>query len=93
VQSHFNEFHLVDLCSKICKVSRNKMGIIKHDVAKFIGNYIIVLVLCESRMSQDTFHKILDLYKMQHPHHNAFAFIHVWYMSKKHINNFNNNGV
>jgi hypothetical protein len=55
----------------------------KHDVAKFIGNYTVVLVLCELRTNfEDTFHKALDLYKTKHPKHQAFTYLHVWYVLK-----------
>jgi hypothetical protein len=60
-----------------------KRGIIKHDVAKLIGNYINVFVLCESRTCiENTFWKALDLYKTKQPKHVVITFIHDWYVLK-----------
>jgi hypothetical protein len=42
-----------------------------------------VLVLCESWTGfEDTFHKASNLYKTKHPKHQAFTYLHVWYVLK-----------
>ncbi len=43
VQNHFNEFHLANFALKFARFLEAKWGIIKHDVAKFIRNYTVVL--------------------------------------------------
>jgi hypothetical protein len=83
VQKVFNKLCLIGCTLRFARLLEAKWGIIKHDVAKFIGNYIVVLMLCESRIAfEDTFHKALDLYKTKHPKHQAFTYLHVWYVLK-----------
>jgi hypothetical protein len=83
VQNHFNESHLA-ICAPIFSLSlETKWGIIKHDVAKFVGHYTIVLALCESGIgTKDVLRKALKLYKTKHPKHQTFTFVHVWYVFK-----------
>jgi len=58
-------------------------GIIKHDVAKFVGHYIAMLALCESWIrTKGALQKTLNLYKTKHLKHQIFTFIHAWYVSK-----------
>jgi hypothetical protein len=83
VQNHFNKLHLASCTPRFARSLKTKWGIIKHDVAKFIGNYIVVLVLYElGTCFEDMFHKALDLYKTKHPKHQAFTYLHVWYVLK-----------
>jgi hypothetical protein len=42
VQNHFNESRLVSYIPRFARSLETKWGIIKHDIAKFIGNYIVV---------------------------------------------------
>jgi hypothetical protein len=64
-------------------VLETKWGIIKHDVAKFVGHYTTVLALCESGIGiKDTLPKALNLYKTKHPKHQTFIFIYAWYVLK-----------
>ncbi len=83
MQNHFNKLHPTICAPRFARSLETKWGIMKHDVAKFIGNYTVVLVLCELRTNfEDTFHKALDLYKTKHPKHQAFTYLHVWYVLK-----------
>jgi len=83
LQNHFNESHPIDCAPKFARSLKTKWGIINHDVAKFIGNYTIMLALCESRTGfENTFHKASNLYKIKHPKHQAFTYLHVWYVLK-----------
>jgi hypothetical protein len=60
-----------------------KWGIIKHDATKFVGHYMTLLVVCESRTgTKYTLQKALDLYKTKHPNHQPFTLIHAWYVLK-----------
>jgi hypothetical protein len=45
VQNHFNESYLISCAPRFARSLKTKWGIIKHDIAKFIGNYIVVLAL------------------------------------------------
>jgi hypothetical protein len=49
VQNHFNESHSASCAPRFALSLETKWGIIKHDVAKFVGHYTIMLALCESR--------------------------------------------
>jgi hypothetical protein len=83
VQNHFNELCLDSCALRSIRSLETKWGIIKHDVAKFVGHYTTVLVLCESRIGiQNTLQRALDLYKTRHLKHQTFTFIHVWYVLK-----------
>jgi len=65
LQNHFNELHPISCAPKFVRSLETKWGIINHDVAKFIGNYTIMLALCESMTGfEDTFHKASNLYKI-----------------------------
>lgn len=44
VQNHFNEFHLANFALRFARFLEAKWDIIKHDVAKFIRNYIVLLL-------------------------------------------------
>jgi hypothetical protein len=78
VQNHFNESHPTSCTPRFARSLETKWGIIKHDVAKFIRNYTMVLVLCESRIGfEDTLRKALNLFKTKHPKHQAFTYLHV----------------
>jgi len=75
--------HPVNYASRFARSLETKWGIINHDATKFIGNYIIMLALYESGTSfEDTFHKASNLYKTKHPKHQAFTYLHVWYVLK-----------
>jgi hypothetical protein len=75
--------HPTGCAPRFARSLETKWGIIKHDVAKFIGKYIAALVLCESRIGfENIFHKTLNLYKTKHPKHQAFTYLHVWYVLK-----------
>ncbi len=68
MQNHFNESRPVSCTPRFARSLETKWGIIKHDVAKFIGNYIVVLAFCELGTGfEDMLHKTLDLYKTKHP--------------------------
>jgi hypothetical protein len=43
VQNHINELHLASCIPRFARSFKTKWGIIKHDIAKFIGNHIVVL--------------------------------------------------
>jgi hypothetical protein len=45
VQNHFNELCLTSYIPRFARSLKTKWGIIKHDITKFIGNYIVVLTL------------------------------------------------
>jgi hypothetical protein len=93
VQNHFNKLHLASCTPRFARSLKTKWGIIKHDVAKFIGNYIVVLVLYElGTCFEDMFHKALDLYKTKHPKHQA-SLPMKRKISLSDYNNINNNGV
>jgi hypothetical protein len=47
--NHINESHPVGCAPRFALSLETKWGIIKHDVAKFVGHYTIVLALRESR--------------------------------------------
>jgi hypothetical protein len=47
VQNHFNESRPTDCAPRFALSLETKWGIIKHDVAKFVRHYTIVLALCE----------------------------------------------
>jgi hypothetical protein len=47
MQNHFNESHPTSCAPRYARSLETKWGIIKHDVAKFIGNYTILLVFHE----------------------------------------------
>jgi len=84
VQNHFNESCPTGCVPRFARSLKIKWGIIKHDVAKFIGNYIVVFMLCESRIGfENTLHKALDLYKTKHPKHQVFTYLHAWYVLKE----------
>jgi hypothetical protein len=61
-----------------------KWGLIKHDLAKFCGNYGTLVAVNESgTSSEDTLQKALELFKSKHPKQNGtFAFIHCWLIFK-----------
>jgi hypothetical protein len=70
VQNHFNESCPIGCAPRFARSLEIKWGIIKHDVAKFIGNYIVVFMFCDSRIGfENTLDKALDLYKTKHPKH------------------------
>jgi hypothetical protein len=60
-----------------------KWGVIKHDIAKFIGVYNQVLGCRESGTSlDDVLQNALELYKVKHPKQHSFLFIHCWLVLK-----------
>jgi len=64
VQNHFNESCRAGCAPRFALNLETKWGIIKHDVAKFVGHYTIVLALHESRTwIKDILWKALNLYK------------------------------
>jgi hypothetical protein len=70
LQNHFNESHLASCAPEFVLSLETKWGIIKHDVAKFVGHYTVMLAFCESRIGiEDTSQKALNLYKTKHPKH------------------------
>jgi hypothetical protein len=83
VQNHFNESCRAGCAPRFALNLETKWGIIKHEVAKLVGHYIAMLVLCESGIrTKDTLQKTLNLYKTKHPKHQTFTFIHVWHVLK-----------
>jgi hypothetical protein len=83
VQNYFSESCPTSCTPRFARSLETKWGIIKHDVAKFIRNYIVVLVFCESRIGfENTLCKALKLYKTKHPKHQAFTYLHDWYVLK-----------
>jgi hypothetical protein len=75
--------HPIGCAPRFARSLETKWGIIKHDVAKIIGNYTVAFVLCESRIGfENTFHKALNLYKTKHPKHQTFTYFHVQYVLK-----------
>ena len=59
------------------------MGVIKHDVAKFLGVYLHVLKLQESGTSlEDVLQRALELYRVKHPKQQGFLYIHCWTILK-----------
>ncbi len=77
VHFHYNANWPQTCVKKLTRSLETKWGIIKHNVAKFCGNYSVVNVLCESRTSnEDTLKKSLELYRIQHLHHQSFTFLH-----------------
>jgi hypothetical protein len=86
MQNHFNESRFASCAPRFALSLETKWGIIKHDIAKFVGHYTIVLAFCESRTgTKDILRKALDLYKTKHPKHQRFTFVHVWYVLKKYF--------
>ncbi len=70
IQGHFNETCPINCAPRSTRSLKTKWGIFKHVVAKFIGNYTIVIALCEFGIgTKDTFQKALILYKMEHLKH------------------------
>lgn len=58
-------------------------GVIKHDVAKFVGVYSQVLKLQESGTSlEDVLQQALELYRVKHPKQQGFLYIHCWMILK-----------
>lgn len=56
-----------------------KWGIIKHDVAKFVGVYKQVYDCRESGTSlDDVLQNALELYKVKHAKQQSFVFLHCW---------------
>ncbi len=47
VHNHFNESHFTSCAPRYARSLEIKWGIIQHDVTKFIGHYIAVIILCE----------------------------------------------
>jgi len=59
--------HVLSCAPRFALSLETKWGI-KHDVAKFVGHYTIVLAFCESRTrTKDVLWKALNLYKTKHP--------------------------
>jgi hypothetical protein len=78
VQNHFNNLRLVGCAPRFARSVETKWGIIKHDVAKFVGHYTTVLALCELGIgTKYILPKALDLYKTKDPKHQTFIFIYV----------------
>jgi hypothetical protein len=87
VQNHVDESHPYNCVPRFASSLETKWSIINHDIAKFIGNYNIVLAFCELGIGiKYTHFKNLDLYKTKHPKHQDFTFIHVWCVLKKYLN-------
>lgn len=77
VHFHYNANWPQACVKKPIRSLETKWGIIKHNVAKFCGNYNVVSVLCASRTSnENTLKKSLELYRIQHLHHQSFTFFH-----------------
>jgi hypothetical protein len=54
-----------------------KWGVIKHDVAKFCGNYQVMTILKKSdEFLKNTLQKALELFKAKHSKQGLFIFIH-----------------
>lgn len=65
------------------KILETKWGVIKHDVAKFVGVYSQVLKLQESGTSlEDVLQQALELYRVKHPKQQGFLYIHCWMILK-----------
>jgi len=83
VQHHYNANRRQACVKRPTRSLETKWGIIKHDVAKFCGNYSVVNALCELRTSnEDTFQKSLKLYNIKHSRCQSFTFFHCWLILK-----------
>ncbi len=79
MQHHYNVNRRQACVKRPTRSLETKWGIIKHDVAKFCGNYSVVSALCELRTSnEDTFQTSLKLYNIKHSHGQSFTFFHCW---------------
>jgi len=65
--NHYNKHHLITRTKRITRLFEKKLGTIKHDMNKFMGNYNVVQTFCESGSSENTLQKKLELYKNKHP--------------------------
>jgi hypothetical protein len=60
-----------------------KWGIIKHDVAKFVGVYGQISALNQSGTSAKDIHELsLELYKIKHPKQLSFVYLNCWTILK-----------
>lgn len=83
VREHYNNNRPVGGGERPARSLETKWGVIKHDVAKFIGNYKVAVALCQSgTSSHDVLQKALELYKSKHPKNQSFVFIHCWFLLK-----------
>ncbi len=51
----------------ITRLFEIKLGTIKHDMNKFMGNQNVVQTFCESGYNEKLYKKTLELYKNKHP--------------------------
>jgi hypothetical protein len=59
------------------------MGVIKHDVAKFVVVHSQVLNLKESGTSlEDVLQRALELYRVKHHKQHDFLYLHCWTIPK-----------
>jgi len=58
--------------------------VIKHNIAKFIGDYRIVVIFCEfGTLAKDILQKALELYKSKHIKNQSFFFLALCVFIKK----------
>jgi hypothetical protein len=77
IATHYNQNRPAGGDHRLSRSLETKWGVIKHDVAKFIGVYNQILGLRESGASlDDVLQNALELYKVKHPKQHSFFFIH-----------------
>jgi hypothetical protein len=82
---HFNRHRPHGLGARMARSIETKFGAIKHDVSKFCGAHGFCVNNKESGQSLDNvLEAALDLYKVQHPRHQAFVFLHCCLILKEH---------
>jgi hypothetical protein len=85
VCTHFNQHRPRGLGARTARSIETKFGVIKHDVSKFYGAHGFCVNNKESGQSlDDVLQAALDLYKVQHPKHQSFVFLHCWLILKEH---------
>jgi hypothetical protein len=80
---HYNNLRLDGYVKQLPRSLETKWGIIEHNVSKFVGVYGSVISLNELGSSiEDTLHKTLELYKLEHSKNLELCFIHCWLLLK-----------
>jgi hypothetical protein len=83
IANHYREHKPVGGGDCPARSLETKWGIIKHDVAKFVGVHNQVLSMKESGVSlEDLLERALQLYKLKHPKQHSFVFLHCWLILK-----------
>jgi hypothetical protein len=83
IATHYREHKPVGGGDRPARSLETKWGIIKHDVAKFVGVHNQVLNTKESGVSlDDLLERALQLYKVKHAKQHSFVFLHCWLILK-----------